>query len=57
MNYIDESPVVVNMDNQSNPNEIILNDNLEFWMTNLPPYLKSLPIINLAIPGKYIKLF
>lgn len=23
------------------------------WMTNLPPPLKEIPLINLAIPGKY----
>lgn len=31
----------------------ISNDNLEFWMTRLPEPLKNLPIINLAIPGKF----
>ncbi|XP_015122022.1 PI-PLC X domain-containing protein 3 [Diachasma alloeum] len=32
---------------------VILNDNLELWMTRLPPYLKSIPIIHLAIPGSH----
>lgn len=27
-------------------------DDLETWMTNMPPTLKNIPIINLAIPGK-----
>lgn len=27
-------------------------ENLEFWMTNLPIKLKSIPIIYLAIPGR-----
>lgn len=27
-------------------------DDLETWMTNMPPPLKNIPIINLAIPGK-----
>lgn len=33
--------------------EVILNGNLELWMTLLPPYLKTVPIIHLAIPGKF----
>lgn len=28
-------------------------DNLEFWMTRLPALLRNLPIIHLAIPGKF----
>ncbi|VEN53066.1 unnamed protein product [Callosobruchus maculatus] len=30
-----------------------LAKNLEFWMTNLPPKLKSVPVIHLAIPGSH----
>ncbi|XP_058794322.1 PI-PLC X domain-containing protein 3 [Phymastichus coffea] len=30
-----------------------LSENLEFWMTRLPPKLKALPIIQLAIPGSH----
>ncbi|KAK0079421.1 hypothetical protein PV325_001281 [Microctonus aethiopoides] len=33
--------------------EVILNGNLELWMTLLPPYLKTVPIIHLAIPGSH----
>ncbi|KAK2586455.1 hypothetical protein KPH14_010730 [Odynerus spinipes] len=33
--------------------KIILNDNLEFWMTRLPEALKNIPIIYLAIPGSH----
>ena len=31
----------------------ILYANLEFWMTKLPATLRNLPIIHLAIPGKF----
>lgn len=30
------------------------NGNLKLWMTQLPNSLKDLPLINLAIPGKYL---
>ncbi|XP_018574666.1 PI-PLC X domain-containing protein 3 [Anoplophora glabripennis] len=30
-----------------------LSDDLEYWMTNLPDQIKSLPIIYLAIPGSH----
>lgn len=30
-----------------------LNQELEYWMTRLPDDLKNLPIIHLAIPGKF----
>lgn len=30
-----------------------LYENLEFWMTRLPATLRNLPIIHLAIPGKF----
>ncbi|KAH0546942.1 PI-PLC X domain-containing protein 3-like [Cotesia glomerata] len=33
--------------------DVILSDNLEFWMTRLPPSLKKIPIIHLAIPGSH----
>lgn len=33
--------------------KIILNDKLEFWMTQLPEALKNIPIIHLAIPGSH----
>lgn len=33
--------------------ELILNLDLEHWMTRLPLYLKTVPIIHLAIPGKF----
>ncbi|XP_063985857.1 PI-PLC X domain-containing protein 3 [Diachasmimorpha longicaudata] len=33
--------------------DLVLNDDLEFWMTRLPPYLKTIPIIHLAIPGSH----
>ena len=34
-----------------------LCENLEFWMSQLPPRLQALPIINLAIPGKFEYFF
>ncbi|XP_043275694.1 PI-PLC X domain-containing protein 3 [Venturia canescens] len=36
---------------KTNPH--IFNGNLESWMTHLPPVLKNLPIIQLAIPGSH----
>ncbi|XP_015598778.1 PI-PLC X domain-containing protein 3 [Cephus cinctus] len=38
------------MENEEEP---ILSRNLEFWMSQLPATLKSLPIIHLAIPGSH----
>lgn len=32
-----------------------LSEDLENWMKNLPPKLKAIPIIYLAIPGEYDK--
>ena len=33
--------------------EDALYENLEFWMTRLPAILRNLPIIHLAIPGRF----
>lgn len=35
------------------PTNFILNNNLEFWMSQLPEPLKNIPIIHLAIPGSH----
>lgn len=32
---------------------IALNDDPEFWMTRFPAPLKNIPIIHLAIPGRF----
>lgn len=33
-------------------NEMSLSVDLEHWMTNLPPELRDVAVINLAIPGR-----
>lgn len=38
---------------QAGKADVILNDDLEFWMTRLSAPLKELPIILLAIPGSH----
>ncbi|XP_003694563.1 PI-PLC X domain-containing protein 2 [Apis florea] len=42
-----------NVLHRSKRNNIILNKELEYWMTQLPEVLKNLPIIHLAIPGSH----
>lgn len=42
-----------NVLHRSKRNNIILNKELEYWMTQLPETLKNLPIIHLAIPGSH----
>jgi len=32
---------------------VVLHDDLEFWMTRLPVPLKEVPVIYLAIPGTF----
>jgi len=39
--------------NRSGDMNLVLNDDLEFWMTRLPAPLKDMPIIHLAIPGTF----
>jgi len=39
--------------NRSGEMNLVLNDDLEFWMTRLPAPLKDMPIIHLAIPGTF----
>ena len=46
-----------NVLHRSKRNNIILNKELEYWMTQLPETLKNLPIIHLAIPGKFQNIF
>lgn len=46
-----DGPGIIGVDTPPDVDEIILNHDLELWMTNLPPSLKRLPIIHLAIPG------
>ncbi|XP_046752754.1 PI-PLC X domain-containing protein 3 [Diprion similis] len=43
MQNIDDAP----------PGETTIYKNLEFWMSDLPPQLKTLPINHLAIPGSH----
>lgn len=42
-----------NVLHRSKRNNIILNKELEYWMTQLSEALKNLPIIHLAIPGSH----
>ncbi|XP_034947085.1 PI-PLC X domain-containing protein 3 [Chelonus insularis] len=46
-NYFNESFISTHHEDR------ILYTNLEYWMTELPPYLKTIPIIHLAIPGSH----
>lgn len=46
-----------NVLHRSKRNNIILNKELEYWMTQLPEVLKNVPIIHLAIPGKFQNIF
>lgn len=38
---------------KSNRKETTGNEELEYWMTRLPETLRNIPIIHLAIPGKF----
>jgi len=38
---------------RENVTGVVLNDDLEFWMTRFPAPLKNIPIIHLAIPGTF----
>lgn len=44
------------MEESGQTEDIILYENLELWMTRLPAPLRSLSIIQLAIPGKFEQL-
>lgn len=47
------SNLSVRMENVRKTDGNPFNGDLEFWMTHLPPFLKRLPIIHLAIPGEF----
>lgn len=42
---------------KSKRKDIAVNEELEYWMTRLPEALKNIPIIHLAIPGKFQNIF
>lgn len=48
---------VSNLSHRSKRKNSTVNEELEYWMTRLPEALKSLPIIRLAIPGKFQNIF
>lgn len=48
---------VSNFSHRSKRKNSTVDEELEYWMTRLPEALKSLPIIRLAIPGKFQNIF
>lgn len=48
---------VNNFSRRSKRKNSTVDEELEYWMTRLPEALKSLPIIRLAIPGKFQNIF
>lgn len=42
---------------KSKRKDIAVNEELQYWMTRLPEALKNIPIIHLAIPGKFQNIF
>ena len=42
---------------KSKRKDTTVNQELEYWMTRLPEALKNIPIIHLAIPGKFRNIF